>query len=147
MFVGEVREPARLRELLEPQARRVGIESGVLVGRVWELWPDIVGPDVAAHAEPTSLRKSVLRVRTDSPAWSTELSYFADELRKRINDAVGSALVTEVRVWSGAGPIAAHSKTDRKIPEAPSSATPRSDPIEAFRRARRAWSRGRKDAS
>jgi predicted nucleic acid-binding Zn ribbon protein len=147
MLVGKRSEPARLRELLEPQARRAGIESAVLVGRVWELWPDIVGPDVAAHAEPTSLRKSVLRVRTDSPAWSTELSYFADELRKRINDAVGSALVSEVRVWSGAGPIADHSKSDRKIPEAPASATPGGDPIEALRRARRAWSRGRKDAS
>jgi predicted nucleic acid-binding Zn ribbon protein len=145
--VAKVSEPARLGELLESPARRVGIESGVLVGRVWELWPDIVGADVAAHAEPTSLRRGVLRIRTDSPTWATELVYLADELRVLVNGSVGSELVTEVRVWSGPGPIVARPKNTRKLTDGPDRPAPVEDPQEAFRRARRAWSRRREGSS
>jgi predicted nucleic acid-binding Zn ribbon protein len=136
-------EPARLGELLESPARRVGIESGVLVGRVWQFWPDIVGADIAAHAEPTSLRQGVLRVRTDSPAWATELAYLADELRVLVNGSVGHELVTEVRVWSGPGPIVARPRNTRRLSDGPARPAPSEDPQAALRRARRAWSRRR----
>jgi predicted nucleic acid-binding Zn ribbon protein len=138
--MADLRDPARISELLEPQARRIGMDSGVLVGRVWASWPHIVGPEVAAHAEPTSLRKGVLRVRADSPAWSTELSYLADELRRRINEAVAHDLVEEVRVWSGPGRVSRPRgpAADATVTDVPSTG---GDPVEALRRAREAWSR------
>jgi predicted nucleic acid-binding Zn ribbon protein len=145
--VAKMSEPARLGELLESPARRVGIQSGVLVGRVWEFWPDIVGADIAAHAEPTSLRQGVLRVRTDSPTWATELAYLADELRVLVNGSVGSELVTEVRVWSGPGPIAARPGNTRRLTDASDRPEPLEDPQEALRRARRAWFRRREGGS
>lgn len=143
--MAELRDPMRMSDLLEAQARRAGIESGVLVGRVWESWAGIVGADVAAHAEPTSLRRGILRVRADSPAWSTELSYLADELRSRINETVARDLVQEVRVWSGPGRI---SKPSGRAPERPEGKllTPsEGDPVEALRRAREVWVERRRE--
>lgn len=141
--MADSRVPQRLGELLEPEARRAGMDSGVLVGQVWQSWRRIVGADVAQHAEPTSLRAGVLRVRADSPAWSTELSYLADELRTRVNDAVGRPLVKEVHVWSGPGRISEPSVAVEPEPSQRSQSDTGSDPHTAFRRARRAWFRRR----
>jgi predicted nucleic acid-binding Zn ribbon protein len=141
--VADAKVPRRLGELLEPEARRAGMDSGVIVGRVWQSWRQIVGVDVAQHAEPTSLRAGVLRIRADSPAWSTELSYLADELRARVNDAVGRPLVREVHVWSGPGRISEPSVAVEPEPSQRSQSDTGSDPHTAFRRARRAWSRRR----
>jgi len=136
--------PARLGELLEPTARRAGISDGAKTGMVWSKWRSIVGPDIAGHAEPSSLRGGVLRIRADSPAWATELGYMGEEIRGRVNEAVGAQLVDEVRVWTGPGRIRAES---RATPAAPPAAVERPggevDPETAFNRAFMAWRRRR----
>lgn len=119
------------------QARRVGV--------LWRRWPDIVGPDVAAHAQPSSLRKGVLRVRADSPVWANEIKYLVEEIRRRANEVAGTPVVAEVRLWVGA--------PDRERRDAPArnpSPTSKvhdverpSDPVEAVTRARRSWVRRR----
>jgi predicted nucleic acid-binding Zn ribbon protein len=133
-----------LRDLLETEVQRAGIKNAVLVGRVWELWGGLVGRDVAAHAEPTSLKHGILRVRADSPAWATELSYLADDLRRRINQGVGNDVVGEVRVWSGPGPISSRPTPvgGGRPPDLPP--TGEGDPLVALTRAREAWSRRRR---
>ncbi len=130
-------DPKRLGDIMDPVTARLGVGSARQMGRVWSRWDEIVGPEIAAHAEPTSLRDGVLRVRVDSPAWSTELSYLAGEVRTMINRAVGSELVTEIKVWTGPGTRSAKTSTAAPVPTSrePSS----SSPLEAFQRARKAW--------
>jgi predicted nucleic acid-binding Zn ribbon protein len=109
---------------------------------LWRRWAEVVGEDIAAHAEPTSLRDGVLRIRTESPAWATELGYLADEIKRRADEVVGRGVVREVRVWTGPGPI----KRPASSPERASPAVrndPPADAMEALRRAYRAWSRRR----
>jgi predicted nucleic acid-binding Zn ribbon protein len=138
--------PPRVAELLSMVGRRLGLDHPREVGALWGRWREIVGDDVAAHAEPSSLRAGLLRVRTDSPAWATEISYLADEIKRRANETVGRELVSEVRVWTGPGPIGA-----RAAAPAPASANVRpgppadvaADPVDALERARRAWLRRR----
>ena len=135
----------RLKDLLPGATGRLGIPSPEATGRVWSAWTEIVGPSVAAHAEPTSLRDGVLKVRADSPAWATEIGYLAEEIRSRANAVTGRPLVSEVRVWMGpagrkrspaeAGPAAsggASKGDDREPPQ---------DPAEALERAHRAWAK------
>jgi predicted nucleic acid-binding Zn ribbon protein len=108
---------------------------------VWAHWREIVGPSIADHADPTSLRQGVLRVRADSPAWATEIGYLGTEIKTRINAAVGSTLVDEVRVWIGARV----ERKDRRPPdEGRTRPRPRAasdDPEAALERAKKAWSR------
>jgi predicted nucleic acid-binding Zn ribbon protein len=125
--------------------RKLGLDHPREVGVVWDRWRAIVGEDIAAHAEPSSLRGGLLRVRTDSPAWATEIGYLADEIRKKANETVGRELVTEVRVWTGPGAIQGRGRASgassgaREAPRAPLP----EDPEEALQRARRAWLRRR----
>ena len=136
--------PPRLKELLSMAGRRIGLDHPTEVGALWARWVDIVGTDIAQHAEPSSLRAGLLRVRTDSPVWATEISYLADEIKQRANDALGRPLVEDVRVWTGPGAIRTRSSEvgRRTAAERPADDLP-ADPIEALDRARRAWLRRR----
>lgn len=135
----------RLKDLLPGATARLGIPSPEATGRVWSAWGEIVGPGVAAHAEPTSLRNGVLRVRADSPAWATEIGYLADEIRSRANAVTGRALVSEVRVWTGPGTTlgAGAAKPTDGPPEEPARDRPE-DPVQALERARKAWAKRRR---
>ncbi|HEX2057349.1 MAG TPA: DUF721 domain-containing protein [Actinomycetota bacterium] len=137
----------RLKDLLADATGRLGIPSPEATGRVWAAWGDIVGPAVAAHAEPTSLRGGVLRVRADSPAWATEIGYLADEIRSRANAVTGRSLVSEVRVWTGPSPsrptAAGGSATASRAASVDPEREPAKDPAEALERARRAWAKRR----
>lgn len=134
---------------------RAGIADPRATGIVWARWSEIVGPAVAANAEPTSLRDGVLRVRATTPTWATELTYLAGEIRSRANELAGTEVVSEVRVWTGPGPVA------RATPQPASERVDgghedaQTDPVEeasvgdpasilsAFDRARAAWLRRR----
>ena len=143
--MGDGSFPSRLRDLLDPLGKKLGMADAVAAGRIFERWASIVGADVAAHVEPTSLREGVLRVRADSPTWATEIGYLATEISERVNTAMGRPIVSELRV--SAGPKAEKKRSQRTY--APptgqgrraSSSPPPEDPLEALERARAAWAR------
>lgn len=139
-----ISDPAPLGSLLGDAAGRFGLD-GRAVGAVWRKWHEIVGPDVAAHAEPTSLRAGVLRVRADSPVWAHEIGYLADEIRSRTNSLLGRDAVTEVRIWSGPSKKRSASTFAPANDRAGGAGSddreaPTDDPLTALDRARRAWS-------
>ena len=138
--------PQPLRGLLSGAAGRFGLDDALTTGTLWKRWRDIVGPDVAAHAEPTSLRGGVLRIRADSPVWAHEIGYLVEEIRSRANDALGAAAVMEIKVYNAPRPDPAGpqerdaSSRGATPPEPPATEVPEA-PEEALRRARQAWSR------
>ena len=141
--------PTRLRDLLDPVGQRLGLSGAVEAGRVFDRWSDIVGPDIATHVRPTSLRRGVLKVTAASPTWATEISYLAEELMGRINRAIGSGVVTELKVAQGGfeAPGGARRGASRRSDKVHREAR-ESDPIKAFEKARAAWlARDRKSRS
>ena len=137
-------DPASLGSLLSGAAGRFGLDDAGAVGAVWRKWLDLVGPDVAAHCEPTSLRSGVLRIRADSPVWAHEVGYLAEEIKNRVNGLLGRDAVSEVRIWSGPSktpqrPRPGHLGEQREAsgtePEDPLP----EDPLTALERARGAW--------
>lgn len=142
-------DPARLKDLIGEVGSRLGLRRPAAVGALWGRWREIVGEDIAAHAEPTSVREGVLRIRTPSPTWASEIGYLADEIKGRVNDALGGDLVREVRVWTSAEPIgrALQPRAEGAREPAPGRAErpSRSSPGEALEAARAAWKRRRSD--
>lgn len=145
-------DPSPLKSLLGSAATRFGLDDALATGSLWKRWPDVVGNDVAAHAQPTSLRGGVLRIRADSPVWAHEIGYLAEEIKSKANQALGRAAVSEVRVWnapagstppgttgssSGAGP--ARPKGGASSASADAGEVPDIDPQEALQNARQAW--------
>ncbi|MDP9235198.1 MAG: DUF721 domain-containing protein [Actinomycetota bacterium] len=139
----------RIKDLLGDTGRRLGLPAAVETGAIWSRWTEIVGPAVAAHAEPSSLKSGVLRVRADSPAWATEIGYLKDEIKAAVNRLVGLELVEEVRLWTGPGAIRGPRPAgagDSTAPASGSAPVPDGgvqDPNVAVERAREAWARRR----
>ena len=137
-------------DLLGGVGKELGLSGAIGTGRVWARWVEVVGDAIADHAEPTSLKDGVLRIRTDSPTWATELSYKGTEIARRANEVAGATIVTEVRVWTGPGPIerrAAEVRTPspagRGEPSEEAAEILQNEPLAALGRARAAWARRR----
>ena len=141
------RDVSKLKDLLGPVGKKLRLEDPAAAGSIWRRWPEIVGDDIARNAEPTSLKEGVLRIRTSSPTWATEMSYLANDIKDRVNSALGKQLVHEVKVWTTPDPIKrAQRDADHTAMASGSVARkrPAEDPETAFQRAFQAWSKKRK---
>ncbi|HEY6424822.1 MAG TPA: DciA family protein [Pseudonocardiaceae bacterium] len=76
------------------------VSAGVVLGR----WEQLVGREVAEHAQPVSLRDGELIVAASSTAWATQLRLLQRQLIGRIAAGVGSGVVTKLRVQGPAKP-------------------------------------------
>jgi predicted nucleic acid-binding Zn ribbon protein len=85
-------------ESLDKVARRLGAPGARSLGAVFGHWDEIVGPAVATHARPTSLRDGVLRVEVDEPGWATQLRYLAPDILRRCEEVAGPNVVVSVDV-------------------------------------------------
>ncbi len=140
-------DPTPLRGLLGGAAARFGLDDALAAATLWKDWREIAGPDLAGHAEPTSLRRGILRIRAESPVWAHEIAYLADEIKLKVNEALGTSAVVEVKVWSAPGRPAA------PLGQPPPAAVPGEvrradadsdqDPARALERARSAWAQRR----
>ena len=82
-------------------------EPPTLLARVQSCWPGVVGPAIAAEAEPLAERAGVLTVGCRSAVWAQELQLLGQDLLARLNDAVdpaGSTPLKELRVRTSGRP-------------------------------------------
>lgn len=63
-----------------------------------ELWPEVVGARVAAHARATAFRDGMLYVEVDTAAWMNELAYLRRQIANDLNARLGSQRVTDIRL-------------------------------------------------
>ena len=95
-------------QLLDTTVARVvadrGWELELRVRGVFARWPELVGPEVAAHATPESFADGRLVVRTDSTAWATQLRLLAPTVVRRLNEELGPDTVTVIEVLGPRGP-------------------------------------------
>jgi predicted nucleic acid-binding Zn ribbon protein len=100
---GEERVPRRVGESLDRVASALGVTRATTLTSVFASWPELVGPSVAEHATPRSLRGGTLVVAVDDPSWATQLRWLEADLLRRLEDALGAGQVDriEVRVVPG----------------------------------------------
>jgi predicted nucleic acid-binding Zn ribbon protein len=71
------------------------------LARVQEIWGTAAGPQIAAAARPIAERDGVLTVCCDAAVWAQELDLMAGALIPRINTALGSETIRELRCRTG----------------------------------------------
>jgi len=64
--------------------------------RIAEVWPGVVGEEVAANARPAYLRRGRLVVSTSSTVWAQTLQFMGEMLVGRLNEHLGENAVNEV---------------------------------------------------
>lgn len=98
------RDPQQLGRLASRMATQRGWAQNLSGGAVFGRWAELVGAEVAEHAEPVSLRDGELTVRASSTAWATQLRLLQRQLLGRIAAGVGRGVVTKLRIQGPAAP-------------------------------------------
>jgi predicted nucleic acid-binding Zn ribbon protein len=91
-------DPRPLKESLDRVARDLGVPNVEVLTGVFSHWADIVGPSIADHARPTSLRDGTLHVAVDQPGWATQLRYLATQVMARCDEVLGAGAVRSLEV-------------------------------------------------
>jgi predicted nucleic acid-binding Zn ribbon protein len=102
--VGDVRDPQLFGEAIAGLITERGWEIPAAVGDAMDRWPEIVGTDIAAHAEPRAYEDGVLTVQASSTAWATQLRLLAPDIVRRLNTELGHGSVTRIEVRAPKGP-------------------------------------------
>ncbi|MQA13658.1 MAG: DUF721 domain-containing protein [Pseudonocardiaceae bacterium] len=102
------RDPQPLGRLASRLVVDRGWTDRVSGGQVFGRWAQLVGEDVAEHANPVSLREGELTVQASSTAWATQLRLLQRQLLGRIATGVGRGVVTRLRVLGPAAPSWQH---------------------------------------
>jgi len=89
-------------------ASRIALERGwaprLTTGRLFDRWAQIVGADVAEHAQPIELKDGELTVQADSTAWATQLRLLQKQLLIKIAAGVGHDVVKRLKVLGPTAP-------------------------------------------
>jgi len=93
------RAPRAISSALGELSARIAPAS--TLARVQEIWGTAAGATIAAAARPTAEHDGVLTVICDASVWAQELNLMAGEIVPRINAALGSEAIRELRCRTG----------------------------------------------
>lgn len=127
----DARDPQLLGPALSGWVRSHGYGSELAVAGVAERWPLIVGPQIADHATVggyTPLEKGgELLIEADSAEWAVQLRYLVGDIQRRIDEEIGSGVVTRLTVRGPgrrATPGGWRVRTGRRSPRQPAPEPP-----------------------
>ena len=92
--------PPSLETLVAGLTSTKGWQARLRGARIHSAWNEIAGEELARHVQPVRLAGGVLVVRAESPAWATQVTYLATQLRDRANEVLGDDEVRTVTVQS-----------------------------------------------
>ncbi len=120
------RPPVRLAEAVVRTLEILGLEPGVRQREVWRVWGDLVGPQIARHAQPWAITRGRLVVHVTDPIWLHQLSMMRHRLIATLCESLGESVVREIVLRIG--------EVD-DVPMAEPAGPPIEAPIDASRRA------------
>jgi predicted nucleic acid-binding Zn ribbon protein len=68
-----------------------------VLGDIQRAWPRVVGPAIAAQAQPVSERGGVLTVACSASVWAQELDLMSVQIVERLNAALSSGAISRLR--------------------------------------------------
>jgi hypothetical protein len=69
--------------------------------KVWQVWEESVGQQIAAKAKPAGIRDGVLIVKVASSAWMQQLSLMKPDIIRQLNIMAGEPVVKDIIFKSG----------------------------------------------
>jgi predicted nucleic acid-binding Zn ribbon protein len=92
------KKPSAVGDVLAGVLRESGIAERVEQARLIPEWPKLVGAQIAAVTEPTSIAADgTMFVRVTTNAWMNELSLMEPELLRALNSTEGRSPVKRIR--------------------------------------------------
>lgn len=88
--------PPTLDKLVPGVLKKLGLDQRLHQAQVFHQWAQIVGPDIAKHAQPVSLINKILRISIDHPVWHQQLLPLKPLLLQKVRDRIGKAAVRDI---------------------------------------------------
>ena len=94
----DLTKPSTIGDLIRGRLATLGLARKIKEAGIGVSWPELVGPEIAAHTHVIKLEAGKLFVAVDEPAWRQELTYQKQQIRERINASIGEGdkLVDEI---------------------------------------------------
>jgi len=86
-----------LSSAIDDLTNRLGYRETIKAQMAIIVWEEVVGEKIVKVTSPVSIKKGILKVKVKNPAWRNELSYCKDEIRMKLNKAVGEPVVADIR--------------------------------------------------
>lgn len=91
------RRVQNVHDLVLQCLRQQGLETPLLQKRLVDAWPQVAGEMVARYTVATGIRNQTLYVKVSRPALRADLMMRRTEFVGRLNEAVGSQIIYDVR--------------------------------------------------
>lgn len=91
------RDVKSLSDVLNMVLRKEGLEAPLLQKRLIDGWESVTGKTVARYTGEKFIRNQTLFVKISNPALRADLSMMKSQLVKRLNESVGTMLITDIR--------------------------------------------------
>ncbi len=88
--------PRTIGEIIDDMIARTGLKPEFQRHTAESVWPQTVGPNIAAYTSRVTMRGTTLHVYLTSAALKEELGYSREILRDKINEAIGEETVTNI---------------------------------------------------
>ncbi|MBB1551338.1 MAG: DUF721 domain-containing protein [Prevotella sp.] len=93
------REVKSINDILQQFLRKEGLETPLQQKRLIDAWDNVVGPMVARYTQEKFIKNQILFVKITNPALRQDLSMMRQQLTRRLNEVVGSSVISDVRVF------------------------------------------------
>jgi hypothetical protein len=94
-------DPAPIGDVVDGLLREHLFARGLVVGRLAVTWNEVVGDRLGPKTAPTSLENGILTVSASDPIWGAQARFLHEEIRRKVNEALGSQTVRQVRIVIG----------------------------------------------
>lgn len=96
-----LRQAAGIGAVLQSVIQQRGVAERLRQYRAWQVWNEVVGPQIAARAQPCRIRDGILEVRVDQAVWMQQLQLLKPKLLARLNDRLGVPLFRDLYLRRG----------------------------------------------
>lgn len=93
------RKEEELGQLVRQFLRAQGLETPLNEYRAVQLWPEVVGAAIARYTGQIFIKNNIMYIQIRSAALRENLAHQRTTLAQRINQQVGSQVVSEIRFY------------------------------------------------
>ena len=91
------RAPKHIGQTLRFMVKDLGYEKKLNQVQIVQMWPDIVGENIAKISQAERVFEGILYVKVKSMTWRTELLFQKRKILERIETKIGKNIIKDIR--------------------------------------------------
>lgn len=93
------RDVLNISEVVRMFLRQSGLETPLLQRRLIDAWGGVAGRAAERYTKGKFIKNGILYVKITVPALRSDLYMMRGELVRRLNNAVGAHIITDIRIY------------------------------------------------